>query len=146
MRRFRQVGILAIVLCVTGVVALPASSPNGVARAATHIRAGGGVLRVGIVTHLETLDVQAATELTATQQDATMFDTLLRVNQNGQLEPGLATHWSVSPNGKVLSFTLRKGVTFSDGTPFNASAVKFNFERMFDPNSKYHKMGTFLLP
>jgi peptide/nickel transport system substrate-binding protein len=50
-----------------------------------------------------------------------------------ELEPALATEWSVSPDGKTWTFKLRQGVLFHDGTPFNAEAVKFNLERWWDP-------------
>jgi len=44
--------------------------------------------------------------------------------------PCLATSWDISPDYKEYTFYLRKGVTFSDGTPFNADAVKFSYDRM----------------
>jgi peptide/nickel transport system substrate-binding protein len=57
-----------------------------------------------------------------------LFDTLLTVNPlTGELEPRLATKWEVQPDHVRL--TLRQGVTFQDGTPFNADAVKFSIER-----------------
>jgi peptide/nickel transport system substrate-binding protein len=46
--------------------------------------------------------------------------------------PSLATKWKASANGKAWTFTLRKGVKFSDGTPFNAAAVCFNFNRWYN--------------
>jgi peptide/nickel transport system substrate-binding protein len=49
-----------------------------------------------------------------------------------RLVPGLATKWSKSPNGLRWTFTLRRGVTFHDGTPFNAAAVCFNFDRWYN--------------
>ncbi len=54
-----------------------------------------------------------------------------RVDENGEghLAPGLATAWSASDDGLEWTFTLRKGVTFHDGTPFTAEAVKFSLER-----------------
>ncbi|MBE9177006.1 ABC transporter substrate-binding protein [Oculatella sp. LEGE 06141] len=52
-----------------------------------------------------------------------------------ELEPGLATEWSASDDGLTWTFTLREGVTFHDGTPFNAEAVKTNVERWWDPAS-----------
>jgi peptide/nickel transport system substrate-binding protein len=51
--------------------------------------------------------------------------------------PLLASDLSISADGKEYTFTLREGITFHDGTPFNASCVKYNFERMlatFDPS------------
>src|SRR5204863_4802775 len=46
--------------------------------------------------------------------------------------PELATSWKASKNGLSWTFTLRKGVKFSDGTPFNAAAVCFNFSRWYN--------------
>ena len=54
-----------------------------------------------------------------------------RVDENGggHLEPALATAWSASDDGLEWMFTLRQGVTFHDGTPFTAKAVKYSLER-----------------
>ncbi|MGE3877230.1 MAG: ABC transporter substrate-binding protein, partial [Parvibaculaceae bacterium] len=49
-----------------------------------------------------------------------------------KLAPALAESWTVSDDGKVWTFVLRDGVKFHDGTPFNAEAVKFNFDRFLD--------------
>ncbi len=48
------------------------------------------------------------------------------------LAPALATAWKVSSSGKTYTFTLRRGVTFHDGTPFNAAAVCANFDRWYN--------------
>jgi peptide/nickel transport system substrate-binding protein len=45
------------------------------------------------------------------------------------IRPSLATSWTLSPDGKIWTFTLRKGVKFQDGTDFDAAAVKTNFDR-----------------
>ena len=45
--------------------------------------------------------------------------------------PALAERWKISKDGKVYTFYLRKGLKFSDGTPFNAQAVKFSIDRVF---------------
>jgi peptide/nickel transport system substrate-binding protein len=52
-----------------------------------------------------------------------------------EIVPALATEWSASDDGKTWTFKLREGVKFHDGTPFNAAAVKMNFERWWDPKS-----------
>ncbi len=49
-----------------------------------------------------------------------------------QIQPLLATSWTASANGLTWTFNLRGGVKFSDGTPFNAAAVCFNFNRWYD--------------
>src|SRR6478672_4783862 len=46
--------------------------------------------------------------------------------------PSLATKWKASPNGKLWTFTLRQGVKFSDGTPMDAAAVCYNFDRWYN--------------
>ena len=48
------------------------------------------------------------------------------------LQPALATEWKASADGKTWTFKLRQGVTFQDGAPFNAEAVKFNIDRWWD--------------
>lgn len=52
--------------------------------------------------------------------------------------PDLATHYTLSPDHLTWTFYLRKGVAFTDGTPFNADAVIFNWERITDPKFKYY--------
>ncbi|ANY06487.1 ABC transporter substrate-binding protein [Pseudonocardia sp. HH130630-07] len=61
-----------------------------------------------------------------------MFDTLITYKQGTtELEPGLATAWESSPDGKTWTFTLRDGVKFHDGTALDAAAVCANFDRWF---------------
>jgi peptide/nickel transport system substrate-binding protein len=60
-----------------------------------------------------------------------MFEGLFRWTPQG-LVPWLARDVTVTPDGKLWTLKLRDGVTFHDGTPFNAEAVKFNLERIRD--------------
>ena len=48
---------------------------------------------------------------------------------SGDLKPGLATSWKISPDGKRIEFTLRKGVKFHSGDPLTVKDVEFSFER-----------------
>lgn len=60
--------------------------------------------------------------------------TLVRLNrQTQQLEPGLALSWKVSKDGKQISFRLRSGIAFSDGTPFSADDVAYTMQQLMDP-------------
>ena len=65
-----------------------------------------------------------------------VFDTLIRMTPDGEFHSGLAEKWELSEDGKTYTFHLRKGVKFHDGTPFNAEAVKFSFDRIVDPATK----------
>jgi peptide/nickel transport system substrate-binding protein len=59
---------------------------------------------------------------------------LVRMNRQTQaLEPELATSWKVSKDGKQISFTLRSGISFSDGTPFSAEDVAYTVQQLMDP-------------
>lgn len=60
--------------------------------------------------------------------------TLVRINRQSQvLEPELAQSWKVSRDSKQISFKLRSGISFSDGTPFSAEDVAYTVERLMDP-------------
>jgi peptide/nickel transport system substrate-binding protein len=60
---------------------------------------------------------------------------LARVNRHTQeLEPELAESWKVSKDGKQITFKLRHGVAFSDGTPLSAEDVAFTMQRLMDPS------------
>ena len=58
-----------------------------------------------------------------------IFEGLTKINEDFSITPLLAEKWSFSPDLKKLTLTLKKGVKFQDGEPFNSSAVKFAFER-----------------
>jgi len=59
---------------------------------------------------------------------------LLRLNrQTQQVEPELAAAWRVSKDGKTITFQLRNGVRFSDGTAFSAQDVKYTMDALMDP-------------
>ncbi len=62
-----------------------------------------------------------------------MFDGLVLRDEALNLKPGLATSWEVLDQGMRLRFKLRQGVTFHNGEPFNAEAVKFTMARLLGP-------------
>lgn len=61
-----------------------------------------------------------------------VMDGLVEFDEEMNFVPALATSWEVVGDGEGYRFFLREGVTFHDGTPFNAEAVKFNFDRIID--------------
>ncbi len=58
-----------------------------------------------------------------------ILEGLTKINMDGSIVPLLAESWSIDPDGKSYTFKLRKDVKFSDGETFDASDVKFSFER-----------------
>ncbi len=72
-----------------------------------------------------------------------VFETLTKINSDGTVSPLLAEKWEVSPDLKTYTFTLRKGVKFQNGEPFNAASVKFSFERAAGEKSTNKDKRTF---
>ena len=94
-------------------------------------------LTYGAFQEPDTLD-PAATGLAATSRIISqVFDTLVyQLSGSTNLLPGLATSWQVSSDAKTYTFKLRPNVKFHDGTPFNAKAVQFTFDRIINPQTK----------
>jgi peptide/nickel transport system substrate-binding protein len=64
-----------------------------------------------------------------------VLDNLVAVNTaTGAVTPWLAESWEITGGGRIYTFRLRRGVKFHDGTPFNAEAVRFNFEWTMSPD------------
>lgn len=64
-----------------------------------------------------------------------IYDSLVRLDAKGNLVPAIATSWTVSPDGKTITFQLRPGLQFTDGSPLNAAVVARNLNRTRDPQS-----------
>jgi len=105
-----------------------------------------GVLIVGQIAEPKALDPAAVTAVNDFRILMNVFDGLVRYKDGTlEVEPALATEWTISEDGTVYTFSLREGVSFHDGTPFDAAAVKFNFDRMLDESHPYHDTGPFPL-
>ena len=85
-----------------------------------------------------TLDSAQAQDGNSLAVTSNITESLMGFPADGtSLEPQLAVAWESNDAADVWTFTLREGVTFHDGTPFNAEAVKFNFDRWMDPEHPY---------
>lgn len=77
--------------------------------------------------------------ITPAAQDARImrqvFDGLVSMNADGEVVSGLANEWTISEDGTTYTFTLRTGVTYHDGSEFNAAAVCYNFDRIKNPET-----------
>jgi peptide/nickel transport system substrate-binding protein len=86
-------------------------------------------LRIGMVGDPATLDPAQSSSVTDRVALAAVCDKLVDLDEKLAYVPQLATGWSWSAGGLALTMTLRPGVVFHDGEPFDAEAVRFNFER-----------------
>ena len=94
----------------------------------------GGELRFCLRSEPKTLNpLLAADDASETVRYLT-GGVLVRVNRLTQeLEPELATSWKVTNGGKTITFQLRDGLRFSDGTPFSADDVAYTMQQLMDP-------------
>ena len=129
MRSNRSWRRLVVVVLAVGVVSFGPSAHPAVAQT-------GGSLVIGLDQEPPTLDPHASPSAVTYQIIASVTENLLYRGPDGKLVPWLAESWSVSRDGRSVTFKLRRDVKFHDGTPFNADAVKFNFDRIVDPKFK----------
>ncbi len=91
-------------------------------------------LRVGLTAVPTAVDPSTAIEGPAAIVARHVFDTLVQYRElSTDIEPALATRWSVSPDGLAWTFTLRDNVRFHDGTPMTATDVVASFDRLLHP-------------
>ena len=97
----------------------------------------GGTLTVGLELDILGFDpLKVGVYDTAGNIAASLiFDTLASLDDNGKAQPKLAVSWSSSEDYKTWTYKLRPDVKFQDGTPFNAEAVVWNFNRQKDPKN-----------
>jgi peptide/nickel transport system substrate-binding protein/oligopeptide transport system substrate-binding protein len=99
---------------------------------------GGGTERRTLVDSRDnydprSLDPALSTDVPTGRAVGYLFDGLTRFTPDARVIPALATSWETSPDGATYTFHLRRGVTFSDGTPFVARQVLASWQRVLDP-------------
>jgi peptide/nickel transport system substrate-binding protein len=122
--RNRQLGLGTA--CIAGMMLMAGL----VAAAFTVAPAEAASLRIAIQDDPDALDPATSGTYTGRFVFAAMCDKLVDIAKDLSIVPQLAESWQWSADQKAITFTLRHGVTFQDGEPFDAAAVKFNIERM----------------
>src|SRR5258705_12525476 len=79
------------------------------------------------------LDPALSTDVPTGRAVGYLFDGLTRFTPDARDIPALLTSWETSPDGLTYTFHLRRGVTFTDGTPFVARQVLASWQRVLDP-------------
>src|SRR5581483_11109456 len=115
-------------------VAVPLLGAALVAAAQTPVR--GGTLRVGWIPGAKTLDPHFSVQFPERFVLYLVCNTLVGLDRSFNVVPELARSWQIAPDGKRVTFHLQPGVKFHDGTDLTAEAVKWNLERILDPQNK----------
>ena len=96
-------------------------------------------LTIGLNADPDALDPAVSRTMVGREVFTSLFDKLIDVDQQMNFVPALATKWEWVENNTALILTLRQGVKFHDGTPFNAQAVKYNLHRSMTMPSSNRK-------
>jgi peptide/nickel transport system substrate-binding protein len=119
------VAVLLVVACDNS------PTPSGSGPGSPGASAAGSTLVVGLSAEAESLDPALTYQAAGQTVAFSMFDTLLTVEPDGSLGPGLADSWSiVTPT--TIELKLHPGVTFHNDEPFDANAVRFSLYRLLD--------------
>ena len=136
----------AVLLCAAAVAACSSGSSGGSSTSSAAAAAAAGPQNTAVpqaggnFTMLEETGLTGtwptgldpATDTTGSDNQSfldAIYGNLFELGANGQTIDDLATGYTISADDKTVTIELRHGVTFSDGTPFNAAAVAFNFKR-----------------
>lgn len=119
----RRVFVMMLVLAV--------ALSSGLALAAEQPREGGN-LAIALIADAGALDPLLASCVRASTVLSHIIESLFVLTPEGDILPGLAVGYELSPDGLVWTLFLREGVSFHDGTAFNAEAVKINLDRFIE--------------
>src|SRR5579885_1336562 len=110
------------------------AAPQPAAASSAVKPARGGTLTVAIDSNMKNLDPLKSTLLVDRQIHYQLYDSLVQIGPDLTIQPDLADSWDTS-DPKAIVFKLHQGVKFQDGTDFDATAVKFNIDRILNTAS-----------
>jgi peptide/nickel transport system substrate-binding protein len=132
MRLLRTKGVVALAALL---LALTACS-GGTASSSTGTNS---TLVVAETVPPQTFDPTQSSQIATMYAWQLVYNGLVRVDNTGQVQPDLATAWTMSADRKSYDFTLRPGAKFSDGSPVTADDVVFSFQRLLSDGLPYAK-------
>src|SRR5579885_1732981 len=132
----RQLPVLLLI------VALVGWASGGLGRVPAGAQ-GPRTVTVALYADAVTLDPEDTNDNLSLSVEREIYDGLLGFTPDMKIKPELATSWEASKDARIFTFHLRRGVRFQDGTPFNAQAVKINFDRARDPAHKLKKYSLY---
>jgi peptide/nickel transport system substrate-binding protein len=137
MNRFATI-VLGALLVGLVVACAPATQSSGGTQAGSSaaVPKGGGTLTRAITSEPAQIDPQGAPNSGLNVVLPYLFDTLVVRDTDNKLLPLLAESWDAAPDGKAITMKLKAGVTFSDGSPLDAEAVRFTFQRFKETGTK----------
>ena len=125
-----------LLLCLTLLVACNSSSKRPY---------NDNTLRLNLSAEPNLLNPILSTDSASSSVEAFIFNGLLGVDENLELVPELASHYTINKTGTEYTFHLKKGITWHDGHPFTAHDVKYTFETILDPKTNTVRRSNFVI-
>ncbi len=103
----------------------------------------GGTLTLGMIADIRRLDPHRQTGNPTNQVLSLITESLVQLDENGKISPGIAESWKASGDATEFTFFLRKGVMFHNGRELVADDVKKSYDHLRDPKTRSPKRGNF---
>ncbi|SNQ46321.1 Peptide/nickel transport system substrate-binding protein [Frankia canadensis] len=144
--RTRHRLLLLVVVALTAFAACGSSGGGSTAGQASGRPVSGGSLTFATDTEPINFDIHVSPQDVTALIQRNVFDSLVYQDSKGAFHPWLAESWETAPDLRSYTFHLRTGVRFSDGTAFDAEAVKLNFEHVVAKTTKSQFAASLLGP
>lgn len=135
-RSFFRAGSLVALAMTLGLAGCDGDQEKGPATATADKPVSGGTLIYATDREPSCLDPHSLGDMPQVFIAQQFLDSLVSMDDKGHIGPWLASSWEVSPDGLAYTFHLRDDVHFTDGTAFDAQAVKANLDHMVDPKTQ----------
>src|SRR5579859_1721373 len=136
-------GFLPTLFCLFSIILVACGSSTGPAAGSTAPSKAAGSKQIYVyadpqegVADIATFDPGLSTDLPSIAAIDMVFTGLVQLNDNLQVEPQLASSYSVSSDGLTWTFHLRPNLHFSDGTPLTSADVAYSIDRALQPATK----------
>ncbi len=143
-RTFGWLRSAVVIAVVTGLVGCDGGQEKKHGSAATDSPISGGTLVYATDREPLCLDPHSFGDMPQVFIAQQFLDSLVSMDEKGHIGPWLAKSWEVSSNGLAYTFHLRDDVHFTDGTAFDANALKANLDHMVDPKTQSATAATYL--
>lgn len=135
-------GLLVLSLAACGSAAVPGESGAAAASSEASDSPEASTLHVAMMTDPEGLDPQKTAAASTYLVSSNVYEPLILIDQNWEVQPRLATSWEVAEDHRSVLFHLKRGVKFHDGREMTAEDVKYSIERLHEedsPKKKYYQ-------
>jgi len=134
-RRIAALPALVLLAVLAGCGGGKKETPPEIAAAVPDVPAYGDMIVEGSIGGISGFLSAVTSDAASHEAAGYVFNGLVRYDKDLKLEGELAKSWEVSPDGRKITFHLRKGVKWQDGAPFTSEDVMFTYRRMIDPRT-----------